>query len=420
MSKTNMRRQIFAGLINQGLSSLANFGYGLYLIRALEIGEYGLYNISFVIMLFFFGSWQGFFLVQMTVLSPDLGPPERRQFVARVLVLLFMTLGLAGLLTIGAAAGLQALIDGLASLPIVCLVAATTSGFIVKEFHVRLAFNEKAGQRAVVANLVFACTLLVAVLAYRMWGDGTMTLVAALTLYALAQWASAITGHVASALSLRGHRVADLIATFKQVFSGGKWALLNNLVFTARNQAHVIVVASSIGPEGVARVAAARLLITPAVLMIPPMSQIMLPRLSELRAQQGQAAVRVFQNKLALGLTAFSAIYAALLLTAYPYLSRTLFDEGYEGLFWITALWCAYALAHSVRASIEAGALALRLFRQITTINTASAMVALALVAAFTYAYNIQGAVAGVFIGEVIVVLGLWWVQRHSVKNSGR
>jgi O-antigen/teichoic acid export membrane protein len=400
------------GLANQMISSATNFSFGLYLLRSLTLEEFGFYNIAFAIMLFFGGFGQGFFLLQMVVYTPGKSGAERTDFAARILLLLIFAC-LAGLaLTVPLVLLLKALTGGSFGLDwFVILVGVMSAAFMIKEFHIRHAFNEDKGARAVAVHAYLALSLLTGVLLQRLNGS-PMTLQLALIFYAGSHVIAAIVGHVMAGLRLTNHSRQSLLNDLREIAGGGRWASATNVVYFLRGQAHTIVVAALLGPVSVAKINAARLLVTPAVLAIPALGHVALPRLAALAATGERQVLQRMQRKIGLGLLTIAFGYCALLLTAWPILSEMVLGEAYGGLFWIMALWCLYALCLALRNGIEWGAQVLKMFRYITAVSTLSAIVALSSVAVLTGLVGLEGAVIGVIAAEVVLSAGLWLILR--------
>ena len=130
----------------------------------------------------------------------------------------------------------------------------------------------------------------------------------------------------------------QLIIVFKELWKGGKWGSFTNIVYTIRSQAHTIIATILIGPVGVGNLNAARLFITPAVMVIPVISQLAMPRLSVLRETNKSNLMKkgVWLTKIYLG---FGILYSIMLLISYNFLIRNFFNESYGDLFMLTVLF---------------------------------------------------------------------------------
>lgn len=399
------------GVSNQVISSLTNFCYGLYLLRNLTPTEFGIYNIGFAFMLFLGGFSQGFFLIQMVVHSPRKSAEERRPYAERVLLLLLCACLALLIFSLLAFWGLSSMNSELAEL--VFLVALMAIGYTIKEFYTRHAFNESKGGRAVSIHVVVAGLLLLG-LGASLLLDIRVTPVLAFSLYAGAHLGAAAFGHAMAGMPMKGHSISALRTVLAEIAAGGKWGAMTNVVYCLRGQAHTIVVAATIGPVGVAKMNAARMLVTPATLLIPAMSQVLLPRIAEATERDGRRGATRWMKKTGLGLTLIAFAYALVLTAVYPYLSSVILGSKYEGLFAVVVLWCVFTGLLGLRNSVEWAAQAMKMFRPLTIISGLCAIVALGAAWALSSHQGIQGAVLGVIIGEITMTVGVFLLVLRS------
>ena len=409
-------RLAWVGGSSQAISSLTNLGYGLYLLRMLTPGDFGRYSIGFAAMLLLGGFSQSFFLIQMVVHSPAKAVAERERYAARIFLMLAGSCLALLALVIPTAWVLSMLNSGTAG--VVIWVAFMAVAYALKEFYTRQAFNENRGGRAVVIHATVASLLLLGVGLAALLGM-TMTLELALGFYFGAHACAAAAGHALAGLPMRGHSLSEIKADLAEIAAGGRWAALTNLLYFLRTHAHTIIVATILGPVGVAKMNAGRLLVTPATILIPTMSQVALPRMAEVTERGGRTAVIGLTWKVGLGLISIVLVYSILLLSFWPQLSELILGQKYDGLFWVVALWCVYACFLAVRNSTEWAAQAMRLFRSLTLISALCAVVALASVWILMDRCGIEGAVLGIITGELAMVAGVCYlVLRPRTKGN--
>ena len=170
----------------------------------------------------------------------------------------------------------------------------------------------------------------------------------AIWIYALAQLGGVVAGAFFAKLPISVRQQCGLRGDLKEVWHGGKWASITNLVYFIRTQAHTIVVATLLGPVGVANLNAARLLVTPAVMLTPALSQVAMPRLASVRAQ-GDAQVVKYGFVVTLVLLAVALIYCSILLGGYEFIVIRLLGDKYQDVFSIVLLWCVYTCLLALR-----------------------------------------------------------------------
>lgn len=415
--KTKLRRLLSAGLGNQVISSLTNFAFGVYLLKTMLPADYGLYNIAFAVMVFIGGFSQGFFLVQMTVLSPAKHADERTAFAERTLLLLATTcLVFLVLATVGILA-LQVYGIPLGTTGLPWLIALASVAYMLKEFHIRHAFNEARGRDAVFIHAALALVLLTGVLLAKATGCN-MQVDLAMLLYLLAHLVAATLGQWRSGIIFSRQSAAQLRATLRELHIGGKWAAATNVVYAIRNQAHTVVVAASIGAVGVAQLSASRLLVTPAILLLPALSQVALPRLAELREKEGYPGLWRAERRIATALLGVAILYSAILLSAFQFLAPWVFGSTYSDLFNLTAAWCIYAIALSAHSAVDWTAQALQKFKAITTLSALAALVAIAGVSMLTKWLDVVGAPLGIAAAEISLTLSLLLLTLKKNKRA--
>jgi len=364
-------------------------------------------------MLFLGGFGQNFFLLQMVVHTPGKPVEERADYASRILLMLIIACALSFALIGMLVSSVQISTGGaLGSNQYLLWIGLMSVAYLLKEFQIRHAFNEDKGARTVVVHMTLAISLLGGILVL-VWLKHPLTLGLALAFYAGAHAVAAMVGHIMSNLRLTGHSLPELRTILAEISHGGSWASATNIVYFLRGQAHTIVIATLLGPIGVAKVNAARLLVTPAVLAIPAMSQIALPLLSRMVEAGDTLALMRMRRKIGAGLLLVAVVYSAILLVAWPTLSKIILGANYTGLFWIVALWCVYACFFALRNSFDWVAQAMRMFRPVAKINALSAAVTLPLVAMLAYSMGVSGAVMGVAFGELFVLINLWWMLKR-------
>jgi O-antigen/teichoic acid export membrane protein len=405
---------VSVGAANQAISSLTNFFYGLYLLRVLTLADFGRYSIGFATMLFLSGFANVFFLIQMIVHSPAKPSAERRLYAGRIFLMLAGSCLVLLALAASTAWGLLATESG-AVMPVIG-VALMSVAYMLKEFHTRHAFNESRGGRAVLIQTTVAVLMLLGI-AVIVVTDMGMSLELAFGLYAGAYGGAALLGHGLAGLPMRGHSILAIKADLAEISAGGRWAVLTNLVYFLRSHAHTIVVTWSMGMASLAQVNAARILVAPAILIIPAMGQVVLPRIAAAADSKGWPAALKIQGRIAAGMLAFVALYSAALLLAWPVLSEIALGEKYPELFGVSALWCVYASCLAVRVSAEWAVWAMKMFRPHALVSVSCAPVALVSAWALAGKCGLEGAVLGVISGELVMVAGVYYL---ALRGGGR
>ena len=370
--------------------------------------EFGLFGIGFALVMVLNGFWQGFFIVQYLVLAPT---EDSLRFPAQVYTAMVLVSVVTGALMILVAAVLQGLFGiGLFALGI----GGSAIAFSLKEFHIRYAFSIGKGSQAVWVNGLMAVSL-VLFLGVAQLADLELSANIIFALYALVVAIAALFGHFLSELALAGHRRSDLYTTIRKLAKGGKWAIATNVIFSLRNNAHVIVLAMIMGPTGVARLNAARLFVTPPLLLLPALSNVVLPYFARTYHEGGLVALRAMQKYAGAAFLAMLLGYTALLLFAWSYLETILVEDQYQGLAPLVAAWCAFAAILALRSIIDWGAQVERRFALITKISVGVTFLALTAAVALTLALGPMGAVLAIILAEFVMAAVLWMTLSRRI-----
>lgn len=391
-------------VLNQMVSSGTNFALGIYLVRMLPPADFGLYGIGFSISLVYAGIGNALLLTQMVVHAPDKALDDRLSYAGRMFVLVVVfclcTIALlAAILLLGGSAWEPvARHAGLAT-----AVTAASVAYLLKDFFVRHAYNVRRETWAL--SIHGAIAVVMACLLALQYGLATrFSVEMALWVYAVANACGALRGYLFARLPVAGHRWAALHADLSEAWLGGKWASITNLVYFARTQAHTIVVAALLGAIGVAKLNAARLLVTPVVMLIPALTQVAMPRLAEERGQDERRLMRL-GRWFTFALLAVVLLYSALLLGGYDLIADRVLGDRYHDLFVLTVLWCVWAMLFSIHNGIALINQVLKQFKAISHANTFAAILSLGATYVFTISYELPGAFAGVVLSEALLII---------------
>ena len=410
MEKTIKKYSTFALFIavgNQALSSLANFFFALFLLRVLSPAQYGMYNISFAVMLAYGSLIQGFFLIQMIVLMPEKSTSERPEFATQILGLLgavsfgVVVLTFATDLLVGELWGFRWLILS---------TGFTTAAFALKEFFVRYAFSCQVPRVAFTMQVVLVASLATLVFVF----DSSWSIVDAVLVYGGAHVLAVMAGQTMLRLPLTSLSARAMRIALAEVTPGGGWAAVSSVVYSIRGNAHTLIVAAILGTADVARINAARLLVTPATMLIPAMSNIALPRLSQSAAQKGRIGVVARARKISMVIMIAAIFYGIALIAALPILSEQILGENYQGTELLSLLWWVFAIVLAVRSTLEWSNQALKNFSGIAWTNMIGAVAVLISAVVLTILFGPGGAIAGATIGEGVIVGGLFLLLKKA------
>jgi O-antigen/teichoic acid export membrane protein len=411
-------KALSVSVLNQGVSSATNFGVGLYLVRVLSPEEFGLWGIGFAICLFFGGVGNAMFLTQMVVLTPEKPESERPAFAARILALVSALCVAAAVVSAAGVAIGSAFFPGFSQYESMGYATIAASvGYLLKEFFVRHAYNARREVWALEVHLALAACL--AAIFTVQWFAGTgFGVGTALAVYGGAHIAAAVLGLALARLPLGAIALPSCVADLRETWLGGRWASLSNVAYFLRSQAHTVIVAATLGPAGVGRMNAARLFVTPAVMLTPALSQVFLPRISESRVAGGDEFRRTgrFFTAILLGV---AVIYSLALLAGYNFLSPLVVGYRYSDLGLLVAFWCLFTCVLALRSGQEVEILALKKFREYFFSNIVVAIVSIFIIWVSASLWYLEGAIIGLILNELLLTLYYKQIlRRDRLSNS--
>jgi O-antigen/teichoic acid export membrane protein len=293
------------------------------------------------------------------------------------------------------------------------VVTAASIAYLLKEFFIRHAYNVRKEIWALAVNLILFASMAI-LLAGQYFSHITLTVEAALWIYTLAHIIAAVFGCFKSRLPFKKIHSRGLGEDWRESWRDGLWASITNLVSFLRGQAHTIVAVALMGPIGVGKINAARLFVTPAVMLTPALAQIAIPRLSTLRTQ-GMQKMLSASRLVTAALFAVAMLYSIVLLMTYYFISPLIMGFKYENLFTLTMAWCVYACIFSMRSGAEMNMQALMEFKFITSANIYSAFMALGFSFILALIWSLPGIVIGLAIGEM--VLFIFYQRRQLIAG---
>jgi O-antigen/teichoic acid export membrane protein len=363
--KKALGRALSTSVLNQIVSSSANFAFVIYLVRSLTPEEFGLYGVGFAFSLFIVGIGNALFLTQMVVHTPDKPPSERVIYAARIFLLLLLFCSCVAIA-----------VPGISLLFLSCLPAGFSVYFnlafavaiaapivLAKEYFVRHAYNWKRETEALKINVVNLVALAFVLLSVD-WSDYPLSPHASLILYALPHGVAAAAGFIRAKLPLAAAMDKQVLIELREVWAQGKWAVVQSILSLLRTQAHVFIGMAFIGATAVGLINATRVLVSPVLFVLPAISQILMPRLASMRADLKRAIA--VTEMAASSLVVLSLLYAMFLLLYSQDLSELALGDAYasnEIVFDLIVCWCIVMCVQVAQTCFSTLAQSLKLFR---------------------------------------------------------
>lgn len=422
--KKAIGKALSVSLLNQLISSGTNFAVVLYLVRVMEKSAFGIYSLGFALMLLLSGLILSSIAVQYVVNLPDQPQQERAGYAvhhANAVVVLGICLLMIAALVMALPADQ---FTGLASVQAIAMaVAAAAALYSVRDFLVRVAYSARREDYVLYSSVTIAVAVVLGYLALRQGGTPGITAADGLLVLGFGYAAGAVVLALLLKLPLASGSWRGVVMAFRESWRGGKWNVVTNVVYNIRSQAHNFIVAPLLGMAALAEVNAARVLVTPAVMAIPPLSQIIMPRLAEKRAQG--ASIRGRHTVLTIAVLAgFAAVYTLVLVPLLPWVLPLTLGGAYQHTGTLVVIWCLVAIVSAARNALTIVFQVAKRFRGLMLANSVAAAFAVAMAAFLSWRVGAAGAVMALGMAELVLCLLLIWLlqvqDQLSALNHGK
>jgi|GEM_PF-864456 len=400
---------------SQAISSLSNFCITLYLMRVMEKEQFGLYGLGFGIVLMLAGIITASISVQFVVNLPDQPHGQRACYAMHHAA----AIALVGAVLTGIAAMLSVVLSnwhlpgGTIAKQLVLPVASAAAIYGLRDLLMRFAFSERDEMLVLRSNvavgLVVLCTLFAAVQIGIELNAGI-----ALCLYSAGQLAGCLVGLSRQGMPWREFRLRQMQHAFSHSWQGGRWSVLTSLIYSMRTQVHNFVVPPLLGIAALAEINAARLLVTPAVMAIPPFTQVLMPRLAEQRSRGVSTLVRTARMAI-IGLSVVALLYSTMLMLSLSWLLPLVLGEPYRHVGGLVLAWCVVTVFLALRNGLSITLQVLRAFRGLMFANLVAAILAVVVAIFLVEPLGANGVVSALGLAELLLCLVLVMMIRIRV-----
>ncbi len=386
--------RFIASLIEQGLGSILTFGVNIWLIRNGVQVSFGIYMFWYTVA-WMLGTLQSTLATTHLYNLPSaIDNRDVRREPERFLLTVMMALALCAAIGIGIANAVLGSLGSDLFAPTSILFIAT---FLTFQFARAFAFSR---QRPRLAAILSGGVLTVAtaglgldfLLGHPPTADRVMAIVG------VAYGVSAL-GVIL--LLLEGMRpMLDLAGLRRNlpILRGSVWMAVGAGSAEVTNRLYSFAVVGRFGTESLASLSVVQQMIKPAWMLSGAWASIGFPQLSACRADNNPTGfARTIRRGMAATLSG-SFAWSVMILFAWPWISGTLYNGRYLAEGWLVYLWGANVLLGSIGTVLNAGMLALGLFRDLAILDIVAACVVIASVMIalqFSYGMTIVATLAG-------------------------
>lgn len=409
-----MIKRLGFGVINQLVSGGGLFLFGIYMVNQLSFYEFGLYGIALSIHMLVTGVIGSLIVTQLVVQFPRLSSEQVDSCIKSTLTILLMVVAVGLFFALVA----YQFNDGwvgkyLAAVTVVSVLNP------LRNFYIRISYSLKREKSAIVINASWVLSLIILSLGYSYlhgYGESSDGLI----VLGMAHFSSIVIGFVVygcRSIALKWSVVKGVWVAF---WENGRWALGGVAITWMQNQSYVFLMTYYMGPEGVGLANAGRMFITPFGFLIPAMTQVLLPYLSETREKSERNAIRK-GAAFSVSLSAASVIYVCFALLIYDFLYSILIGKSgnFESVYTFSCLWFAVLVAQSFREGVSVTMQSLAEFKRITKALIYSA--SLTVMASIFIAYIVWPGfmVLCVAMGEVFLSLLMFAFLANKYRIIG-
>lgn len=412
---SNHLRPASIGVLNQAITSGTNFLLGIYFLSHFGLSEFGKYGILFASAMVVGGLLTSLVTSQTIILLPEINESETANFIASSfhLILIFgaFLILTSTLLKTPAKFFLEEI--GLSEYSASIFVALGVA-YASKDFFARLAYSLRVEIIALKVNTCVTATIAFIVLAKYFLGE-SISAEELILYYASGCSLASIAGYASLKIS---HKL-NLRMIYTRIFDflpGGKWMIANDLMYSARTQAHIFITAAVSGPVAIGLINAAKIFVTPALLVTPSLSQLLISRLVPHRLSRPTKLIQLGLIFSAANLF-FVVLYGLAILLLYPHILPLISSTRNLELFDLILAWIALAGIAAVRYGLEATNKALKNFRSLTSANAAATIAACVLIYSLLRTFGPTGSVYGFAIAELILTASLAFITANKYRN---
>lgn len=400
-------------LLTQAISSGTNFAMGIFLVRVLTPEGFGWHGIGIGLALLYLGVGNAMFLTQMIVLAPEVNDENRCKYYQDMFCLTSAFTATCIALSIPVITGLY-IFGQLQPLYVSSIVFASAC-FLLNGFFIRHAYAIAQEKIALRINVVTSvCLALGMMLAYRL--HGAMSPEISLGIYGLAQFIGALYGFADSGMRSAEFSNCAIAPLFSQTFLHGRWALAGVAITWLQSQSYVYVTGLLLGVPAVALLNAGRIIVSPFNLLLPALSNLIIPRLAEARLR-GASDLTQKTTYFGVSLIGLGIVYLTIVMFLGHRIVPLVVGPAYEPqeLLWISLGWCCVLVLQLRTSAASLGLQASLQFKSLSLLNGLTAAVTVTAALPLTKTYGPFGSIIAVGIGEALLGTALWARLRRMI-----
>lgn len=400
--KNNITSNAIYTILDQGALSIINFIIGLSFIYFASPEDYGYYTMLMGIFHLFASSQNAIINTPMMVLSPRMSKDKSKIFRDGLFILLlaFLFIVFAVMIVILKVSKLINNNFGNFIIPISICFLLLRDYLRTEEFS---KLNPKKALRRDALYSIFSLIGIILVIQLNLLNVTIMFL----TIGAVA---AIITYNKIFSVLKDVPSFQIVKQTFQKSWNYSRWSLIGVFSSWVQGNMYIYVPFFLIGVKEVAFLAAARLLMTPIMLIITSWGNFMRPLLSKEISQRSHKSITILIQATLL-LILILLLYTVLLLGVLKLIPYNLLPKEYRGIELFIILWFLVYLFKLMRNNLSNYFQAALRFKYLAFIGMVLAIITIIITIIFVYRFNSYGAVIGLIVSEflfcIILLLSL-------------
>lgn len=416
---SRVRKDIVISFVDQAILSLANFMVGIFLIRNTGKEDYGAYVFAYAIILFVIGVQNALITNQMTVMAPRKQSNEQDYFCSTLMVgqyLLAIPLGMVSvvIMFLVANSGFNIGIDSALFLSVVI----ATQGILLREFFRVFFFLKIKAMTVLLIDIVNVAAIFLGLIAGRMFLPESLNVIAILS-FGVSSLISGILAAHLSGISFKA-RLREIVATLRETWTNGKWALGGVVVTWFDNQSYIYLLTFMSGPASTAEVSAARLFLMPVALLNASVFRVLMPKWAHYRSDNETRHISSSANKALIFIVTSICVYLVVLLSIKDAATRFLLTKEYSNSNTLILLWGVLFVAQAIKSNFSALLQVFEKFRAITLLNMVSGTVVIGLSVFLISRFGADGSIIGMITGEIVLSKLLFDKLQRTMRASAK
>jgi O-antigen/teichoic acid export membrane protein len=406
-----VRSSALATAADQAIVSIVSFGTSLALVFFSTPEEFGRYSFLLSTFLLLAAAQNAGINTPTMVLSPRLEEHQRESFDASLRALLLAMSPVAILSGIWAALASGAAVHGMAAL----VVGAAYFALLLRDYFRTQEFARFRPMRAVKRDTGYAAVAIVGLASLVM----SERLAAATAFGALGLAATIVVALELRRSDLSGVSVTSVRETLSRTWPLSRWGLIGATGSWMQTNSFVYLPFIVLGAADVATLAAARIVVMPAMLAAQSWMNTLRPLASRLIHEGELARVRTTVTRSVLFMAAGVAVYTAAAILLLNSLPETLLPIEYREIGGLVLVWAFIALVQLFRINAAAVLQAALAFKPLAMTQVA---IAIYTVAATLIATSRLGAVGALWVlasAELLFAAVLWTRLASRFSDDG-